>query len=844
MELSLYAIPALLALGIKGVIFIYAQRSPIRSLQTRLYLLFLIALSVQNVAELTFFDAASVGANIPKGGYVYFGASILALAFAVHLAMSIAWNHDRRQEIHRYALAVYAPALVLEVLLWATPSLVAGFTPLRYTYTRVAGPLYFLFETYAVICTTAVITILVYGALRHPLPVERVKNKLVLLGLVPMALIVISTVVLLHFGLQWFNSTVTLPIATTFFLAVSAYATHQHRLLDIQFYIPWSKVRARKTAFYDRIRTMIAEIADLSSVREAVHRLSDTLGCSVALVSTGKPVLAASGSAQQMVAFPLQQLHNIDRIVVANEIADNDPATYKLMQRHGVAAIVPFYPHSHSASGWMLLGDKFSEQVYTALDFKMVEQLFDKMAELFLDKLLAMRNQLAAAERRLQFTESRLQQTEAGLVALRTEVSQLRDQNQRLAREQAADSLIASRAPEHGALPGIILLGRDKPLLKRLRRQFPQVEQYVGPDSASFRRQELPEVLICHLGAEASADPAWLTLLAGQRDRVAALLYGSGARDLAAAHLDALAGSLIEILPENATDETLARRLQALANLRRATRAIPDPACPLVGASHSFRETMCDAARLAGFAEPVLVESGDIRETIAYARYLHESGARPGHFGVLAASEAAIAGRLSATLTACAGGSLLLTGIDLLSPEARERVIASAQASGSVRLILGTSAADETLRTRFRSFLLRLPTLRERRQDLPLLVHYFILQYNLRAGTHAYLTQAEVDELMATQYPADMEALRAAVFDRLNAKHRATAPEAEMELALTDKTLEEHVAAFEARLIEQTLERCQGNKSKAARLLGLRPNTLHYKLERYGLGSGPKSSDD
>ena len=61
-----------------------------------------------------------------------------------------------------------------------------------------------------------------------------------------------------------------------------------------------------------------------------------------------------------------------------------------------------------------------------------------------------------------------------------------------------------------------------------------------------------------------------------------------------------------------------------------------------------------------------------------------------------------------------------------------------------------------------------------------------------------------------------------------------------MTLALADKTLEEHVAAFEAHLIAQTLKRCQGNKSKAARLLGLRPNTLHYKIERYGLNAETK----
>ena len=225
-----------------------------------------------------------------------------------------------------------------------------------------------------------------------------------------MALVVIAVLTLLHFGIKWINASITFPIAITFFLVVTAYAIHQHRLFDIQFYIPWSKVRSRKTAFYGRIRAMIAELADLGSVREAVHRLADTLGCSVALVSTGKPVLAVAGGAQQMVSFPLEQLRTIDRIVVANEIADSSPATYALMRQHGVAAVVPFYPHSQSASGWMLLGDAFSEQVYTPLDFKMVEQLFDKMAELFLDKLLLMRGQLAAAERRLKTMEFRLQE--------------------------------------------------------------------------------------------------------------------------------------------------------------------------------------------------------------------------------------------------------------------------------------------------------------------------------------------------------------------------------------------------------------------------------------------------
>lgn len=51
----------------------------------------------------------------------------------------------------------------------------------------------------------------------------------------------------------------------------------------------------------------------------------------------------------------------------------------------------------------------------------------------------------------------------------------------------------------------------------------------------------------------------------------------------------------------------------------------------------------------------------------------------------------------------------------------------------------------------------------------------------------------------------------------------------------SDKTLEESVAELEARIIASTLKRCRGNQAKAASVLGIRPNTFHYKLKRYGL---------
>ncbi len=94
--------------------------------------------------------------------------------------------------------------------------------------------------------------------------------------------------------------------------------------------------------------------------------------------------------------------------------------------------------------------------------------------------------------------------------------------------------------------------------------------------------------------------------------------------------------------------------------------------------------------------------------------------------------------------------------------------------------------------------------------------------------------------MMAAHYPQDMAALKYFVFEALKSRRVSTGdarPPSGTNLtdSLADKTLDQHVAEFEAYIISETLKRCDGNKSKAARLLGLRPNTLHYKLERYGL---------
>ena len=456
LKLPFIIVPALVSLVFKAGIYVYARLSGIHNFQTRLYLFFLFALSIQNVSEIFALYALNIQGTMPTAeATLFYAASIVAFAPLLHLAVFMAF--DERKGIWKILPTLfYAWAVVLEVLLFCTPWLISDFQILDYGFgrsvTRVPGPLYFLFTIYSIGVFCGVLGLAIYGARKQTTVQKRLKNTMLMIGITPMALLVVLVLGLLQFGIRLINWSVTFPIAITFFLVVTAYATHQHRIFDIEFFLPWSKVRKRKTAFYGRIRTMVSEIAELGSVNEVVQRLSNTLRCPVLFTSGVRPLFAATGDAAAMGNFPIDELRKIDQIIVADELIDARPGMHKMMKQYGVAAIVPFYPRTQTAASWMLLGKSFSDEVYTPFDFKMVEQLFDRLSEMFLDKLVFMRAQLTEARDQMRSMEERLRKTETGLEELRDENRLLREQNLRLMGENAKLielRVLSSAAREH-----------------------------------------------------------------------------------------------------------------------------------------------------------------------------------------------------------------------------------------------------------------------------------------------------------------------------------------------------------------------------------------------------------
>jgi len=138
----------------------------------------------------------------------------------------------------------------------------------------------------------------------------------------------------------------------------------------------------------------------------------------------------------------------------------------------------------------------------------------------------------------------------------------------------------------------------------------------------------------------------------------------------------------------------------------------------------------------------------------------------------------------------------------------------------------------------------RLPPLRERREDIPLLAEHFLAAAAARHGRPVRLTAEAGARLLAYPWPGNVRELenaieRAAILTRGDAitpddlpQHIAAGVSLGPAPALP---AQQNLAEVEKAHIVQTLERCGWNHSRAADALGIARTTLWRKLKDYGL---------
>jgi DNA-binding NtrC family response regulator len=179
-----------------------------------------------------------------------------------------------------------------------------------------------------------------------------------------------------------------------------------------------------------------------------------------------------------------------------------------------------------------------------------------------------------------------------------------------------------------------------------------------------------------------------------------------------------------------------------------------------------------------------------------------------------------------------------------------ERVGSSKTRHINVRIVSATNANlnDEVAAGRFRQDLqfrlntieIRLPPLRERREDIPLLAQHFLGRHSQHYRKNLTgFDEAAVQTLLSHPWPGNVRELdhcieRAVLMAQGNlvrASDLGLRSARESSYRIEDMSLED----VEAFLIKKALSRCEGNVSRAADMLGLSRSALYRRLEKYKL---------
>jgi DNA-binding NtrC family response regulator len=313
-------------------------------------------------------------------------------------------------------------------------------------------------------------------------------------------------------------------------------------------------------------------------------------------------------------------------------------------------------------------------------------------------------------------------------------------------------------------------------------------------------------------------------------------------------------------------------------NLKRELTQLKHKA--IVGSSAALRRALSVATQAAPSSANVLIlgESGTGKELLA--RHVHEHSGRKGEFvavnlaalpetivesEIFGHEKGAFTGattRREGRIAQARGGTLFLDEIGELSPHVQVKLLRVLQEGtyeplggrtekADFRLIAATNRdlAKEVAEGRFREDLyyrlnviaITCPPLRERSEDIPLLVDHFVEVYCRKNSRPTLRVSREaLDRLSGYHWPGNVRELenvieRAVVLSTQDVILESDLPEPIAKASPRERALSFAIGTpleeIERRVIHATLEHTGGDKRLAAQLLGIATRTIYRKLD-------------
>jgi len=174
------------------------------------------------------------------------------------------------------------------------------------------------------------------------------------------------------------------------------------------------------------------------------------------------------------------------------------------------------------------------------------------------------------------------------------------------------------------------------------------------------------------------------------------------------------------------------------------------------------------------------------------------------------------------------------------------RVLAATNVDLRAALEQGTFRED--LYYRLNVLPINIPPLRERKEDIPYLARYFVKKLKQDLGSPVEsISEAAIEKLLEYYWPGNVRELENVIERSMVLANDPVLDAEDIRLDLAPKARAATADSFlpegmtldqyEQSIIREALNRASGNKSQAARLLGLTRNALRYRLSQMGIES-------
>jgi two-component system C4-dicarboxylate transport response regulator DctD len=190
----------------------------------------------------------------------------------------------------------------------------------------------------------------------------------------------------------------------------------------------------------------------------------------------------------------------------------------------------------------------------------------------------------------------------------------------------------------------------------------------------------------------------------------------------------------------------------------------------------------------------------------------------------------------------CNGGTLFIDAIDQCPSDTQVALIDYLESDHTTRIIAGTNVEIVNLEQseliipdlfyKLGTVVIRIPSIDERKEDIPILYQQYVSQAAEQSGTPApEITDIKLTELMSRDWNGNARAL---MHDAMRFVLGLSDEKSELPVEKS-AGLNSQLADFEKSLLEQALRKYKGRSSHAAQALELPRKTFYDKLTKYGL---------